>query len=94
MAHVVISSALKVSLGKTARRCVPPVRTVITVILYTASAPTVTQAGSETGVRCAAPTALMVRTARTTVATATMACVILSLENASVTQAFMEHIAI
>lgn len=94
MARAVISSALKVSLGKTVKRCVPPVRMVITVILYMASAPTVTRVGSETGVRCVVPMALMVRTARTTAVTAIMAYVILSQGNASVMLAFMEHIAI
>lgn len=42
------------------------------------------------GVRCAVPMALMVRTARTTAVTALMVSVMLSPENASVTQAFME----
>lgn len=93
MGHAVISSVLKDSLVKTAKRSVPLVKMVTTATLYMASAPTVTPAGLGTGVRCAVPMALMVRTARTTAVTALMVSVMLSPESASVTQAFMEPIA-
>lgn len=49
MGHAVISSVLKDSLVKTAKRSVPLVKMVTTATLYMASAPTVTPAGLGTG---------------------------------------------
>lgn len=51
MGHGVTSSVPKGSLGKTAKRCVPPVKMVITVTPFMASALTVTLAGLGTGKR-------------------------------------------
>lgn len=49
MGHGVTSSAPKVSLAKTAKKCVPPAKTVTTVTPFTASVRTVTLAGLGTG---------------------------------------------
>lgn len=47
--HAVTSCAPKATLVKTARKCVPPVKTVTTVTPSMASALTATQAGLGTG---------------------------------------------